>query len=106
MRRRLRADRRLAPDELVALASEVSRVHSGGPPEFQRHAMRQALADAGYTPLDVVRASHWLRAGKPADYRWDDPLVPRTASSQAPTHGPGGDFCGDSRERLRCSAFA
>jgi len=55
----------------VALAREVSSVHSGASIEVQRHALREALADAGYTPVDVVRASHWLRAGKPADYRWD-----------------------------------
>ena len=40
--------------------------------EAPADAAREALADVGYTPLDVFRARYWLRQGKPEGYWWDD----------------------------------
>jgi hypothetical protein len=38
--------------------------------EVRNHAIRQALGELGYTPVDAVRASYWS-GEKPFGYRWD-----------------------------------
>ena len=71
MRRRRAGNRRLTAEQVIGLRREVESAYAHASHEVRRHALREALAQYGYTPLDVVRARFWIRRGKPADYRWD-----------------------------------
>jgi hypothetical protein len=71
MRRRSNRGRNLLADEVLAIGDAAQHEHRTASVEVRNHAVRQVLADAGYTPLDYMRARYWLRRGKPAGYRWD-----------------------------------
>ena len=71
MRRRVRGDRSLGAGDVAAIYTREARAHVAASLEVRNHAIRRALAEHGYTPLDALRARYWLRRGKPADYRWD-----------------------------------
>jgi hypothetical protein len=40
--------------------------------KVRNHAVRQALLEFGFYPVDVFRARYWIRRGKPAGYRRDE----------------------------------
>ena len=71
MRRRQNARRTLTADEVVELMHGVEANHTTASLEVRNHAVREALAEYGYTPLDGLRARFWIRRGRPADYHWD-----------------------------------
>lgn len=58
------AVRNLTAEELVALYQSSRAAFSS--PEGLHHL----LAQHGYDVVDVLRARHWLRRGRPADYVW------------------------------------
>jgi len=73
MRRRVRGDRSLGAEDVAAIYTREAREHARASLEVRNHAIRQALAEHGYSPLDALRARYWLRRGKPADDAWDGP---------------------------------
>lgn len=79
MRRRRNEARALTAEQLTDLYRAEQAAHSGSSPEVRRYAIRAALAEFGYTPLDAIRAGYWLRRGKPADYWWSEPDRPQQA---------------------------
>jgi hypothetical protein len=72
MRRRRLIRRRLTAEELDAIYRAAQNTNRHASSEVHRHAVRKALAEYGYTPLDAIRARYWLRRGKPAGYQWDE----------------------------------
>ena len=72
MRRRRRGGRRLTAEEVVAVYGRASAENAGASLEVRNYAVRTALAEHGYSPVDAIRARYWLRRGQPADYLWDD----------------------------------
>jgi hypothetical protein len=72
MRRRRRGGRRLTAEEVVEVYNRAEYEARRASPEVRHYAVREALAEVGYTPLDVFRARYWIRQGKPDGYWWDD----------------------------------
>ncbi|HXH78171.1 MAG TPA: hypothetical protein VNJ48_06680 [Nocardioides sp.] len=65
--------------------------YAGASLEVRNHALRLALGEHGYDPLDAIRARYWLRRGKPANYRWDDAAFPQDRFSEVlDTYTPSG----------------
>lgn len=71
MKRRSNLDRGLTAHEVAAIGEAAQLEHKTASYEVRNHALRRALAEIGYTPLDYIRARYWLRHGKPAGYGWD-----------------------------------
>lgn len=62
----------MTAEEVVAVFQRAAAENAGASVEVHNYAVREALADCGYSPVDAIRARFWLRRGKPADYPWDD----------------------------------
>jgi hypothetical protein len=71
--RRRRSHRRgdLTAEEVIELSRQAHAANSSASLEVHNYAVREALSQFGYTPLDVFRARYWIRRGRPAEYRWD-----------------------------------
>ncbi|MDQ2782713.1 MAG: hypothetical protein M3Y26_09310 [Actinomycetota bacterium] len=97
----MRRRRRLGEGNLSAeqLVSEYARIcadtaASGASPEVARHTGICALAELGYSCVDVFRARVWLRIGKRPGYVWDegvpryrDPLIEDREDTDDPAEG-------------------
>jgi hypothetical protein len=61
----------MSAEEVAELFGKVAVEYATASSEVRTYAIHKALAEVGYTAVDVVRARYWLRRGKPAGYSWD-----------------------------------